>query len=95
MSKDAKAADLNFEDALARLESIVETMEAGELPLEQLLARYEEGARLVKFCQERLSAAELRIQQLDPNAAPCAPSAPLDDEADLSAPAENLPAGSH
>lgn len=65
MSKAAKATEPTFEDALGKLESIVETMEGGELPLDQLLARYEEGSRLVKFCQEKLSAAELRIQQLE------------------------------
>ena len=65
MSKAAKATEPTFEDAMGKLESIVETMEAGELPLDQLLTRYEEGSRLVKFCQEKLSAAELRIQQLE------------------------------
>lgn len=66
MSKAAKATEPSFEEALGRLESIVETMEAGDLPLEQLLSRYEEGTRLVKFCQDRLAAAELRIRQLEP-----------------------------
>lgn len=70
MSKAAKAPDLTFENALEKLESIVETMEGGDLPLEQLLGRYEEGTRLVQFCQERLAAVELRIQQLDPNPNP-------------------------
>jgi exodeoxyribonuclease VII small subunit len=65
MSKAAKATEPTFEDALGKLESIVETMEGGELPLDQLLTRYEEGSRLVKFCQEKLSTAELRIQQLE------------------------------
>lgn len=68
MSKAAKATEpATFEDALTRLESIVEAMETGDLPLEQLLARYEEGTRLVKQCQDRLSAADLRIQQLEPD----------------------------
>lgn len=47
---------------MERLEKIVEEMEAGELPLEQLIVRYEEGMKLVKVCQERLSAAEARIE---------------------------------
>lgn len=68
MSKAAKAPEPTFEDALGKLESIVETMESGELPLEQLLTRYEEGTRLVKFCQDKLSAAELRIRQLEQSA---------------------------
>jgi exodeoxyribonuclease VII small subunit len=58
-----------FEEALKKLESIVETMEAGDLPLETLIARYEEGARLAKVCQEKLAEAELKIQQLEKTAA--------------------------
>jgi len=54
---------------LKKLEDIVETMESDELPLETLLARYEEGAKLVKVCQEKLAEAELKIQQLEKNAA--------------------------
>lgn len=64
-----KAGSLPFEEALKKLETIVETMESEELPLESLLARYEEGTRLVKVCQEKLAEAELKIQQLEKNAA--------------------------
>jgi exodeoxyribonuclease VII small subunit len=63
------AKNLPFEDALKKLEGVVEAMESGELPLETLLARYEEGTRLVKTCQEKLAEAELKIQQLEKNAA--------------------------
>jgi len=74
MSKSARANDAArgnppFEDALKKLEGVVEAMESGDLPLETLLARYEEGARLVKICQEKLAEAELKIQQLEKNAA--------------------------
>lgn len=65
MSKAAKAPEPSFEDALGKLESIVETMETGDLPLEQLLGRFEEGTRLVRLCQEKLAAAEVRIRQLE------------------------------
>lgn len=65
-----KAKDsLPFEEALKKLESIVESMESGELPLETLLARFEDGTRLVKQCQEKLEEAELKIQKLEKNAA--------------------------
>jgi exodeoxyribonuclease VII small subunit len=57
-----------FEDALKKLEGIVEAMESGDLPLEALLAKYEEGTRLVKICQEKLAEAELKIQQLEKTA---------------------------
>ena len=40
-------------------------MESDELPLETLLARFEEGARLAKICQTKLAEAELKIQQLE------------------------------
>ena len=59
---------LPFEEAVKKLESIVEQMETGELPLETLLARFEEGTRLVKICQAKLEEAELKIQQLEKNA---------------------------
>ncbi len=58
-----------FEEALQRLETVVEAMEADDLPLETLLAKYEEGAKLVKVCQEKLAEAELKIQQLEKTAA--------------------------
>jgi exodeoxyribonuclease VII small subunit len=64
----AKAA-LSFEAALKKLESIVETMESEDLPLEDLLARYEEGTRLARTCQEKLAEADLKIQQLEKNMA--------------------------
>ena len=58
-----------FEEALKNLESVVEAMESDDLPLETLLAKYEEGAKLVKVCQEKLAEAELKIQQLEKTAA--------------------------
>lgn len=65
----ANVAGLPFEEALKKLESIVEAMESEELPLETLLAKYEEGTQLARVCQERLADAELKIQQLEKNAA--------------------------
>ncbi len=63
------ARGLAFEEALKKLEGVVEAMESDDLPLETLLARYEEGTKLVKICQEKLAEAELKIQQLEKNAA--------------------------
>jgi exodeoxyribonuclease VII small subunit len=65
----AKAGGLSFEAALKKLESVVEAMESEELPLETLLAKYEEGTQLAKACQEKLAEAELKITQLEKNAA--------------------------
>jgi exodeoxyribonuclease VII small subunit len=57
-----KLSEHSFESAIERLEQIVEEMEGDRLPLEELLGRYEEGTRLVKVCQERIGAAEKRIE---------------------------------
>ena len=69
MSNQVKkpAAEANFEQAMKRLEEIVEKMESGDLPLEDLIVRYEEGMKLVKICQERLTAAEQRIEIITRN----------------------------
>jgi len=64
-SKGKKQTDVSFEDAVEKLESIVEEMESDELPLDKLLVRYEEGAKLVKACEEKLQSAETRITQLE------------------------------
>lgn len=58
----------SYEEALKKLEGLVEDMETGDLPLETLLARFEEGTRLVRFCQSKLAEAELKIQQLEQTA---------------------------
>jgi len=57
-----QANELNFEKAMGRLETIVEQMESGKLPLEDLIVRYEEGMNLVRVCQERLTGAEQKIE---------------------------------
>ena len=59
---------ISFEEALQKLETVVEAMESGDLPLESLLARYEEGVKLTKICQDKLAEAELKIQQLEKTA---------------------------
>jgi exodeoxyribonuclease VII small subunit len=64
-----KPDGLPFEEALKKLETIVEAMESQELPLESLLAKYEEGTGLAKVCQDKLAEAELKIQQLEKNTA--------------------------
>jgi exodeoxyribonuclease VII small subunit len=58
-------ASLPFEEALKRLEEIVDSMENHDLALETLLAKYEEGTRLAQNCQTRLAEAEVKIQQLE------------------------------
>jgi exodeoxyribonuclease VII small subunit len=67
-SQTGDAKDMAFEEALKKLESVVEAMESGELPLEALLAKFEEGSRLVGTCQAKLEEAELKISKLERNA---------------------------
>lgn len=60
----AVPSDLSFEDALARLESIVARLESGQAPLEESIALYEQGARLKAHCEARLKAAQLRVDTI-------------------------------
>jgi exodeoxyribonuclease VII small subunit len=60
-----ESVNLPFEEALKRLEGIVDSMENDELPLETLLAKYAEGTHLAQSCQARLAEAEVKIQQLE------------------------------
>jgi exodeoxyribonuclease VII small subunit len=55
---------LTFEQAIQRLEKIVADMEGAELPLEDVLKKYEEGTRLVRFCNQKLEEAEKKIEIL-------------------------------
>jgi exodeoxyribonuclease VII small subunit len=54
----------SFEQALDRLEQIVEQIESGEVPLEESIEKYEEGTKLVKQCRRILDTAEHKIQLL-------------------------------
>ncbi len=63
----AKSSDppKTFEAALAELETIVATMEGGQLPLAEALAAYKRGAELLQFCQAALKDAEQQVQVLE------------------------------
>ena len=56
-----------FESALAELEKIVASMEAGQMPLEQSLAAYKRGAELLKLCQAALQDAQQQVRILEDN----------------------------
>ena len=57
-------SDIKFEDALQRLEQIVDELEAGNLPLEDSLKVFEEGVGLARRCAKYLDEAEKRIELL-------------------------------
>lgn len=54
----------SFESALSSLEALVKNMEAGNLSLADMVAKFEEGSKLIAMCESRLKDAELKIQQL-------------------------------
>jgi exodeoxyribonuclease VII small subunit len=57
-------ATMSFEAALARLEEIVRLLERGEAPLDQSIDLYQEGDRLKRLCEERLTSAQARIDAI-------------------------------
>ena len=65
MPRNPVPAAPSYEQALAELERLVQAMEAGQLPLDQLLAGYRRGAELLQLCRERLQAVEEQVKLLD------------------------------
>ena len=64
MKTKTPSKEPNFEDSLERLEGLVQEMESGDLPLEDILKKYEEGNKLIKLCATKLNEAEKRIEIL-------------------------------
>ena len=64
-SADSGVAGLKFEAALAELEKLVASMEAGQLPLEESLTAYRRGVELLQHCQRQLADAEDKVRVLD------------------------------
>ena len=63
-SGEAAAQPARFEEALRELEELVESLEQGDLTLEESLARFERGVKLARECRDSLAAAEQRVQVL-------------------------------
>jgi len=63
-SSGNKTDILSFEQALARLSTLVEKLESGKLPLEESVAAFEEGVKLTRRCEALLGSAEQRLQVL-------------------------------
>lgn len=66
----------SFEKALDNLEKIIVEMEGGDIPLDKLIGRFEEGTKLIQICQKHLKDAELRIEQFRRNIADADVGAP-------------------
>lgn len=74
--------DQTFERQLERIEEIVTDLETGTLSLDEMLARYESGMRLIAACQERLASAELKVTTIAEAASPIARSLEQRDPSD-------------
>ncbi len=60
-------AEIKFEEALKKLEKIVEELEEGELSLGEALKKYQEGVQLSRFCSQRLEDAKKKVELLTKN----------------------------
>jgi exodeoxyribonuclease VII small subunit len=67
MAKKKAVDELSYEEAFEELQSVVETLESGELPLEDSLALFERGQALSKHCSSLLEDAELKLKELVPS----------------------------
>ena len=72
-------AEMTYEQAMSRLDEIVQALEDTRLPLEEMVDRYEEGGRLVKICQTRLDAAQQRIELINRRASGAVSLEPVED----------------
>ncbi len=61
---EAAIKDMNFEDALRELESIVDKLERGDAPLEESITIYQRGARLKAHCEGKLKDAQLKVEKI-------------------------------
>jgi exodeoxyribonuclease VII small subunit len=62
--KKQKNDPASFESNMKRLEEIVESLESGDIPLDNSLVLYEEGIKLSKYCIEKLRITEIKLKQL-------------------------------
>lgn len=63
---DTSLSEMSYEQAFSELETLVETLEEEQKPLEEALKLYERGQLLIKYCGALLEQADLRIRQLNP-----------------------------
>ncbi|WP_334071676.1 MULTISPECIES: exodeoxyribonuclease VII small subunit [Paenibacillus] len=62
-----KEQELNFEDAMNRLEDIVSQLERGDVPLEQAIELFQSGMRLSQLCSQKLTQVERKIEMIVDN----------------------------
>ncbi len=84
MSKKIEKKELSLEQAMARIEQILQTLDSGQGSLDESLALFEEGTALVHFCNEKLQQAKLRVKEV------MAKNESNESEEDLSKPVESV-----
>jgi len=72
---------LSFEEALSKLENIVRELEGGQIKLDDAVSAYEQAVALKKLCQEKLAAAQLKVEKIELDKQGKASLKPLDEEA--------------
>ena len=80
--ESASAPELSFEDAMAKLESLVRSMENGSTRLEDVIASFEEAKRLSAYCQQKLETLKRKIEILTKDGPEGQTWAPFQPEAD-------------
>lgn len=76
--RDLDLSKLSFEDALVQLESIVRELEGGKIKLDDAVEAYEKATALKKFCEEKLKAAQLKIEKINVSPEGAVSTEPLD-----------------
>ena len=79
MSDEKPIAEMSFEEALSELEAVVRALEDGKVPLERSIDLYERGEALRKHCDDRLKAAEMRVEKIVAQDGRATGTEPLDD----------------
>lgn len=79
-AKKKAPSSSTFEQALGELENLVEAMESDQLPLEELVAHYEKGAKLLQHCEQVLAGARKRIELIEIQNSPQKELAPEPEE---------------
>ena len=60
-----KEENITFEQAIEELETIINRLEEGDVPLDQTIELYEKGSELKEFCEKKLQSAEVKIQKIN------------------------------
>ena len=76
--KDLDLSKLSLEEALVQLESIVRELEGGKIKLDDAVEAYEKATALKKFCEEKLKAAQLKIEKINVSPEGVVSTEPLD-----------------